>query len=301
MTMKNRLQLLTDAEIDDLYTRPEFNAGERELYFSMSQEELVILNQYSTTKTRVAFILQLAYFKAKHQFFTFTFDEVRADVDYVLERYYKINNAVLLSRITRQSLNQQKNVILNLFGYQDWSSRQADLVESHLCELLRYYPKGHDTFRQLLVYFDIQKILLPTYRRLQDLFTQAFSKENERLGKLILSIPQAQQEQLSSLIHREDGITKLNVIRADQKSFKYTPIKEEAAKAAEIAGLYEFAKGFMPTLQLSKNAIRYYADLAEQYAASRLRRLNKPQQWLQALCFVYGPWGAAEQPTYLSN
>lgn len=287
MSMKNRLQLLTDAEIEDLYARPEFNAGERELYFSLSNEELTALNQYSTTKTRAAFILQLAYFKAKHQFFTFTLDEVRADVDYVLERYYKIKNAVLPSNITRQSLNQQKNVILNLFGYQNWSPRQADLVEAHLCELLRYYPKGHDTFRQLLVYFDNQKILLPTYRSLQDLFTSAFSKENERISKLMLAIPQAQQDQLSNLINRSDGITKLNVIRADQKSFKYTPIKEEAAKAAEIAELYEFAKGFIPTLQLSKNAIRYYADLAEQYAASRLRRLNEPQQWLQALCFVY--------------
>lgn len=37
----------------------------------------------------------------------------------------------------------------------------------------------------------------------------------------------------------------------------------------------------------SKNAIRYYADVAEQYAASRLRRLSKPQQWLYALCIVY--------------
>jgi TnpA family transposase len=33
--------------------------------------------------------------------------------------------------------------------------------------------------------------------------------------------------------------------------------------------------------------VRYYADIAEQYAASRLRRLNKPQQWLHAICFVY--------------
>lgn len=37
----------------------------------------------------------------------------------------------------------------------------------------------------------------------------------------------------------------------------------------------------------AKNAIRYYADVAEQYAASRLRRLSKPQQWLYALCIVY--------------
>ncbi len=92
------------------------------------------------------------------------------------------------------------------------------------------------------------------------------------------------------MIKREDGITKLNVIRADQKNFKYTPIKEEATKVVEIAELYKFAKEFIPTLQLSKNAIRYYADLAEQYAASRLRQLTQALQRFQALCFVYHPY-----------
>ena len=117
--------------------------------------------------------------------------------------------------------------------------------------------------------------MLPTYRNLQDLFTRAFSKEISRLNQLTEAIPQAQQVQLSELIEKEDGITKLNIIRSDQKNFKYSAIKIEVDKALAIAELYKFAKKFLPTLQLSKNAIRYYADLAEQYAASRLRRLKK--------------------------
>ena len=79
----------------------------------------------------------------------------------------------------------------------------------------------------------------------------------------------------------------MNIIRSDQKNFKYAALKAEVDKALGIAGLYAFAKDFLPGLKISKNAIRYYADLAEQYAASRLRRLSRPQQWLQALCFVY--------------
>jgi hypothetical protein len=76
-------------------------------------------------------------------------------------------------------------------------------------------------------------------------------------------------------------------VRYDQKNFKYVAPRAEVDKALAIAQLYRFAKDFLPNLLLSKNAIRYYADLADQYAASRLRRLNKPQQWLQVLCFVY--------------
>lgn len=287
MTNLKRIYLLSEAEIADLYARPDFNVDERKLYFAMTPTDLEALNQYSTTKTRVYFILQLAYFKAKNQFFTFNFEEVQADVRYILKKFFKINDNILRGSITRQLSTLQKQVILNLFDYQDWTTSKADLIEKHLCGLLRYYPKAHDALRQLLVYFDNQKIILPTYRNLQDLFTRAFSKEISRLNQLTAAIPQVQQVQLSELIEKEDGITKLNVIRSDQKNFKYSAIKIEVDKALAIAELYKFAKTFIPTLQLSKNAIRYYADLAEQYAASRLRRLKKPQQWLQALCYIY--------------
>ena len=282
-----RIYLLPEAEIADLYARPFFNQNEQQLYFDLNQVELDLLAQLGTIKTKVHFILQLAYFKAKNQFFTFTFDDVQADVQYVLAKFFKKTDAVFQGNITRKRINQQKQIILNLFDYQDWSVEQAIQIEAHICELLRYYPKGHDTFRQLLVYLDNQKFVIPTYRSLQDMFTQAFANESDRLNQLVLLMPQRQQEQLSELIDRKDGITKLNIIRADQKNFTYTAISDEVEKAIVTAKLYQFAKDFLPTLLLSKNAIRYYADIAEQYATSRLRRLSKPQQWLHALCFIY--------------
>ena len=60
-----------------------------------------------------------------------------------------------------------------------------------------------------------------------------------------------------------------NIIWADQKDFKYTAVKTEIEKAQSIVDLYTFAKEFIPILELSKNAICYYADLAEQFGRSR--------------------------------
>jgi TnpA family transposase len=287
MTNLKRIYLLPEAEISNLYARPIFNQNEQRLYFELTRAELDIMEQFGTIRTKVHFILQLAYFKAKNQFFTFTFEGVRSDVDYVLAKFFKKTDVAFQGTITRQRINQQKQIILNLFGYQDWSAEQAIRVGAHIGELLRYYPKGHDTFRQLLAYLDNQRIVIPTYRSLQDMFTQAFANEGDRLDQLILSMPQGQQEQLSGLINLEDGMTRLNTLRADQKNFTYTAVSAEVEKALVIAGLYQFAKDFLPTLLLSKNAIRYYADIAGQYAASRLRRLARPQQWLHAICFIY--------------
>jgi hypothetical protein len=283
MANLKRIYLLPEAEIADLYARPVFNKNEQSLYFEMNQAELDLLRQFGTTRTKVYFILQLAYFKAKSQFFTFKFDDVR----YILEKFFKKEEGLLLGSISRQCVSEQKQEILTLFSYQDWSAKQSILIEAHICELLRYYPKGHDTFRQLLAYLDNKRIVIPTYRNLQDLFTKAFAKENERIANLMALIPKSHQEQLIALISRGEGITEFNTIRSDQKNFSYTAISDEIDKALMIAELYEFSKHFLPTLLLSKIAIRYYADLADQYAASRLRRLGEPQQWLQALCFIH--------------
>lgn len=280
------IHLLSDQEIKDIYAVPQFNNGERTLYFSLTDEEIIIVKKYRTVKAQIYFIRLLGYFKAKQQFYKF---ELGADDDtqYILEIYFNGNRSIQHGQLDIKTYKKQKNDILMLLDFLDWLPKYAPQIQSHLCSLIQLYPKTHDALRHLLNYFDTQRIVLPSYRTLQDLFTQSFAIEEARLNNLISQIPELIKEQLSNLIAKEDGVSPLNVIRSDQKNFKYTAIKEEADKALEIAELYEFAKSFLPGLNISKNAIRYYGDLAEQYAAYRLRRLSKPQQWLQALCFVY--------------
>ena len=71
MTNLKRIYLLPEAEIAALYARPVFNQIEQQLYFELNQVELNILSQFGTIKTKVYFILQLAYFKAKPIFHFF--------------------------------------------------------------------------------------------------------------------------------------------------------------------------------------------------------------------------------------
>ena len=280
------IHLLSDQEIEDIYALPQFNKNERALYFSLTDKEIGIVKKYRTLKARVYFIRLLAYFKAKQQFYKFDID-AGDDTQYILAKYFNENIPIQHGPIDIKTYKKQKNDILILLDYNDWLPKQTPKIKSHLCELIKIYPKTHDALRHLLNYFDAQRIVLPSYRTLQDMFTQSFAIEEARLNTHISVIPELIKKQLSILIAKEDGISPLNVIRSDQKNFKYTAIKEEAAKALEISALYEFAKSFLPSLNISKNAIRYYADLAEQYAAFRLRRLSKLQQWLQSLCFVY--------------
>lgn len=290
LAMENikRIQLLSTTEVEELYARPDFNTYEQSLYFALNRAERAALEEFRNTQTRIHFILQLGYFKAKQQFFNFSLDEVRSDVEYIVATYYSDADASQFKGVlSRKYARNQRQAILSLFDYRNWSPQYTTEIESHISHLLRYYPKGHSAFRQLLAYFDHQNLIIPSYRTLQDMFSNAFIAEENRLGVAVSSLPAAISEQLEALVSRDDGITALNIIRSDQKDFQYTAVKAEVEKAQRIEELYDFAKRFIPSLGLSKNAIRYYADIAEQYAASRLRRLSKPQQWLHALCFIY--------------
>lgn len=287
MSNTKRLYLLSEAEIADLYALPDFMLAEKALYFTLNENELNTLNHYSNTKTRVYFILQLGFFKAKQQFFQFDLEEVHTDVEYILANFFKNTEDSLSGRPSRNYINQQKHDILTLLKYQDWSPKLQPQIQTHIVELLKLHPNGHNALRELLNYFDVQQIVIPSYRSLQTLFSASFAIEEQRLNAIITSLPEDTEKLLSTMIKRMNGISQLTIIRADQKDFHYTAVKDEVEKAEEIAALYEFAKKFIPTLNLSKNAVRYYADLVTCYPSSRLRKLDIFQQRLHAICYIY--------------
>lgn len=282
-----RIQLLTDVEISDLYDLPAFNVEERELFFTLNQAEEKALSQYKNARTRVYFILQLGYFKAKQQFFSINFEVIPDDVNFILKCHLGRADANWIGSISRNTIRAQRRDILALFNYRLWSTDLKSQTQNKLNDLIRYFPKGHSALRQLLLFLDRQRITIPSYRTFQDMFSEAFSTEEARLQSLLLSIPACWQKQLSELIEDEDKFKQLNLLRADQKDFRFTAVKLEIEKAQRIEALYNFAEQFLPTLKISKNAIRYYADIVEQYAAFRLRRLSQTRQWLNVLCFIF--------------
>ena len=62
MKNKTRINLLSDAEIEELYNIPHFTKQDREIFFALSKNDYKLLNQYRTQKLKLYFILQLGYF-----------------------------------------------------------------------------------------------------------------------------------------------------------------------------------------------------------------------------------------------
>ena len=89
MTGKNRLlTILSDAEQFALYGMPDFDDGQRLEYLSLCEAELALACSRPGLHAQVYCALQIGYFKAKHAFFRFTWDEVQDDSAFVLSRYF---------------------------------------------------------------------------------------------------------------------------------------------------------------------------------------------------------------------
>ena len=80
MKNKTRINLLSDAEIEELYNIPHFTKQDREIFFALSKNDYKLLNQYRTQKLKLYFILQLGYFRATQQFYSFDFQDVSEDI-----------------------------------------------------------------------------------------------------------------------------------------------------------------------------------------------------------------------------
>src|SRR5688572_17990263 len=87
-TTQKRVKILGHDEIEALYGRPHFTPAEQRQYFSLSAQETAALAQLHSLKSRLYFILQLGYFKARQLFFLFSLREVEADARYIQEHYF---------------------------------------------------------------------------------------------------------------------------------------------------------------------------------------------------------------------
>jgi hypothetical protein len=121
MTSKNKLlTILSDPEQFALYGLPDFDDGQRLEYLSLSEAELALASSRPSLHAQVYCALQIAYFKAKHAFFRFTWDDVADDSAFVLSRYFN-GHAFEPQTITKHEYFTQRAQIAELFAYQQWT------------------------------------------------------------------------------------------------------------------------------------------------------------------------------------
>ena len=284
---QRRLRILGDDEIEAIYGIPRFAPEERLEYFSLSPTELASLSELHSIKSRIYYILQLGYFKARHMFFLFHLQEVFEDAKYIRERYFPDFQFadVETTKVTR--LKQQR-LIQQLCNYRSCDAHERRKLESKAQQAAKICAKPVYIFRELMHYLQEQRIVYPKYSFMQDTIGKALQDEQKRLTNIVRNhLDTSDIEALKRLLEDSPGLYEITQLKRQPKDFSVSEIKREIHRGEQIHHLYQLAKRLLPHLSISNESIKYYSSLVSYYSVYKLKRFDEWTAYVYLLCFVY--------------
>ncbi len=289
--MKNerRIRILPENEIDDLFARPTFSDEERLLWFELNAHELLLLESNKTLATKVDLILQLGYFKTKHQFFNFSFAEVQEDVDYIILRFFS-GEILSKTHLSRAQRHRNQGIILELKHMQLFNATtHIPMLLAKTKSLCQVSNDHLFLFRGIFDHLKSNKITIPGYTTFQEhIISVAIQNESERLYcGLSLNMSVLEREAMLALLDQSDDSYTITCLKQHPKNFKLTSIRSEVDRFEKILPCAYIAMRLLPLLNLSKTSIHYYASLVDHYTVQGLTRVNENQTCLWLLCFIY--------------
>jgi hypothetical protein len=182
-----RLTVLSDAEQEALYGLPDFDDAQRLEYLALTEAELAIASSRPGLQAKVYCVLQIGYFKAKHAFFRFDWNDVEDDCAFVLSHYFH-GEAFEHKLITKHEHYSQRERIAELFGYQPWAADFLPQLAQQAAQIVRRDVTAGFVAAELIVWLNEHKVIRPAYTTLQELVSEALSVERRRLGGLLAEV-----------------------------------------------------------------------------------------------------------------
>ena len=259
MVTKNKLlTILSDAEQFALYGLPDFDDGQRLDYLYLSEQELALSCSRPSLHAQAYCALQIGYFKAKHTFFRFTWEDAQDDCTFVLTRYFS-GQAFASQTITKHEHYAQRTMIAELFGFR---LRTADCLPQ-LAQQVEHIVR-------------------------RDVTPGFIAAERSRLGALLATVlDTTTKEALAQLLVRDDTLSELAALKQDAKHFGWRQMAHERETRTMLEPLHRIAKALLPQLAISQQNLHYYASLANFNTVYDLRRLKPDQTRLYLLCYAW--------------
>jgi len=285
---KTRLTILEDAEIEELYGRPRFTHDERVHYFALTAQERAVADGHYSLTSRVLFILQAGYFKAKAQFFSFEIDEVANDVKHVLQEHYpQFHDVPLKSAVFKQTRHTQQRKLLELYDYRACVGAARAALVAKADQVVRISAKPIFVFQALVQYLATHRVVAPGYSFLQDVVGRALGKERGRLTSLLDDrLDETTRKMLDRLYLERDAGYAVTPLKQDPKDFSRRELRREMARGRLLEPLYRTATALLPELGISNDSIAHYAALVDYYTVQKLQQLPPGMARLYLLCFV---------------
>ncbi|ENA7261660.1 Tn3 family transposase [Escherichia coli] len=262
---KKRISILTKSEINELYQVPSFNPVERDEFFSLDISLKREIDKIINIESRVYLILITGYFRYKPVIPEFTLKDVKRDVKYIIQTYYKNESTNLNLNIPKSTKYRLVKRMLSTLGFEQLTPSIKNELSERLNDVATICMEPKYIFDELLAFLGQRRIALPGYSTVQNLVSDALNFERKRtINILSKRIYPATAQKITSIIH-DDGI--LNSIRGynySTRDFSASEIENELRTHNVISSIYYEIKDIINSLGISQGNMEYYATIIGQ-------------------------------------
>jgi len=167
MAYTERLQILIDSEIKDLYNPPSFTLEEPRFYFALNDQEAKVANAIRNRAYHCYFVALLGYFKSRPVILSPSFEDVEEDLRFIAKEQMPGPG------IRKTSLDQKHKgcfyqKITVLLNYQKWRDRQdRSVLITHLQKIAKSWIEPRYLFDATTEYLTLCHIAIPKYTVMQ--------------------------------------------------------------------------------------------------------------------------------------
>lgn len=288
------LIVLTSTERKRFDAPPKFNTEEKSLHFSLSHNDLNIVNELRSPSTKIGFVLQLGYFKSHAKFYSA--DQFRqADVTYVARMLGLDASLVDFSKYHKKVLINHQRKILAMLGWQSFDNIQLEKIKAHALWLVQRQMSMKQLFLSIVDFLWNNKIELPGYNTIGTVISNAYENFESGLIDILSSkLTRVHFEKLNLLINSAHNPDKKSIHKSHisflkklSHSLDASEIKSTVKSFLEIkAYFYEFS-AIISELNLSDQATEYFAIWFQKSTTLQIRGIaNKLKLFLYLLCYI---------------
>ena len=259
--------------------------GQKEV-FKIDQQIKTQLQSIESPENKIGLLLQYGYFKAYNKFFAQ--DKFRKeDINFVASKL-RITFDVPF-KYSDKRRQRHRVLILQILGYKSFTEATA-FFDSTVSEFVSRQIHPRDILTSIVQLLVSKKIEIPSYDFIAKVITKKFNIFEKKISKKItenITIPQ--KEALDQLLVSLGEYQRPLLTRLKQLCFSTKPakIKQGIRNFLIIKKLFNEVKPLIDALNLSNEAVRYYAQWlikAQTYQTTILLKDNK--KYLHLISFV---------------
>ncbi len=282
----NRISILEESEIDELYGVPQFTDAQRDHFFDLDEAEKSLISPRNDPVTNAYRILLLGYFKCKPVVLNPTVAEVKDDLIYIRNKYripIKLTDAEL-------SPTQKSRIyctLLNFCGCEAFNEERHQLTD-FVIQLARQIIEPRAIFDGCIHHLVARKVAIPAYSTLQKIISAGIRHEEKAIEeKLLARLTDQEVDALRKMASTEEKNPLITRIKKLPKTFQQKEIYAEVDVLNKLQDIFPRIRGTVESLGLSKKNIEHLGKQVTYYTVSRLQELSKGKFTLYLTCFLY--------------